>query len=226
MTHFLGRLVERARGTAPRVEPIIAPRFAPALVAEIASEIEMPAASQEKEGAPRNGAPVDEVVRQKIDSPSPAETGREEIDAPKPERLLVPQEIVVSHPASSIVRRIVPADVAVPPMTNGATSGQSVTEAPATRPGSAPPATRGRVVAGIADPARAGRVVAGGVDPARSAIFPNESKSDPPIVRVTIGRIEVRAASAPPAAPRKSAPRSEPKLTLDAYLKARKEGAR
>jgi hypothetical protein len=30
MTHFLARLVERARGTAPRVAPIIASRFAPA----------------------------------------------------------------------------------------------------------------------------------------------------------------------------------------------------
>ncbi len=28
MSHFLARLVERARGTAPRVEPVVAPRFA------------------------------------------------------------------------------------------------------------------------------------------------------------------------------------------------------
>ena len=40
MTHFLARLVERARGTGPRIEPIIAPRFAPAPVVEIASESE------------------------------------------------------------------------------------------------------------------------------------------------------------------------------------------
>ena len=40
MTHFLGRLVERARGTAPRVEPIIAPRFAPTPSAETATEVE------------------------------------------------------------------------------------------------------------------------------------------------------------------------------------------
>jgi hypothetical protein len=38
MTHFLARLVERARGTAPRVEPILVPRFAPAPVVEISSE--------------------------------------------------------------------------------------------------------------------------------------------------------------------------------------------
>ena len=54
---------------------------------------------------------------------------------------------------------------------------------------------------------------------------PNETSEEPPIVRVTIGRIDVRAT--PIAAPsRKSPTRSEPKLTLEAYLKSRKEGAR
>ena len=47
MSHFLARLVERARGTAARVEPIVAPRFAPTAIVEIASEVEAP---------PQNGA--------------------------------------------------------------------------------------------------------------------------------------------------------------------------
>ena len=42
MSHFLARLVERARGTAARVEPIVAPRFAPTPIVEIASEVEAP----------------------------------------------------------------------------------------------------------------------------------------------------------------------------------------
>jgi hypothetical protein len=42
MSHFLARLVERARGTAARVEPIVAPRFAPTAIVEIASEVETP----------------------------------------------------------------------------------------------------------------------------------------------------------------------------------------
>src|SRR4029077_649349 len=42
MKHFLARLVERARGTAPRVEPVVAPRFAPTPIVEIASEVEAP----------------------------------------------------------------------------------------------------------------------------------------------------------------------------------------
>jgi hypothetical protein len=56
-------------------------------------------------------------------------------------------------------------------------------------------------------------------------LTPNEWPEQPPIVRVTIGRIDVRAT--PPAVPsRKSSTRSEPKLTLDAYLKSRREGTR
>jgi hypothetical protein len=55
---------------------------------------------------------------------------------------------------------------------------------------------------------------------------PNEPASEPPIVRVTIGQIDVRTTPAPAAPTRKTATPSGPKLTLDAYLKARKEGAR
>jgi hypothetical protein len=56
------------------------------------------------------------------------------------------------------------------------------------------------------------------------ADFPlsNESR-EAPIVRVTIGRIDVRAAPAPP---RKPPLARGPALTLDAYLKERKEGRR
>jgi hypothetical protein len=56
-------------------------------------------------------------------------------------------------------------------------------------------------------------------------LTPNESPEQSPIVRVTIGRIDVRA-TAPAVPSRKSSTRSEPKLTLDAYLKSRKEGTR
>ena len=42
MSHFLARLVERVRGTAPRVEPLVSPRFALAPIVEIASEMDAP----------------------------------------------------------------------------------------------------------------------------------------------------------------------------------------
>ena len=64
------------------------------------------------------------------------------------------------------------------------------------------------------------------VQPHQGEQFPDELPGEAPIVRVTIGRIEVRAAPAPTPPPRKPARPAGPTLTLDAYLKARKEGAR
>jgi hypothetical protein len=64
------------------------------------------------------------------------------------------------------------------------------------------------------------------VQPHRADQFSHELRDEAPIVRVTIGRIDVRAAPAPVPPPRKTAIPAPPKLTLDAYLKSRKEGAR
>jgi hypothetical protein len=50
-------------------------------------------------------------------------------------------------------------------------------------------------------------------------------RSSPPTIQVTIGRIEVRASSAP-AVPSRAARPSGPKLDLDDYLKARSGGSR
>ncbi len=220
MTHFLARLVERARGTAPRVEPIVAPRFAPAPTTEVATEFEAPAsvASRPDEMAQRNKPAADKLVRQE-NKPHRAEESRHGgRAAPEPENLLVPKAILVAPSQTSVVRRLDPEDVIFPPRSNGARPKQSAAQATPTRPGSPPPATTGRR-----------EVVAGGVDPGhieRLRISPNEPANERPIVRVTIGRIDVRAAPAPSAPARKPAPRSEPKLTLDAYLKSRQEGAR
>jgi hypothetical protein len=54
----------------------------------------------------------------------------------------------------------------------------------------------------------------------------DESVSKAPIVRVTIGRIDVRAAPAPAPSSRKETRRTPPALTLEAYLNSRKGGAR
>jgi len=221
MSHFLARLVERARGTAPRVEPVVAPRFAPTPIVEIASEVEVPAPelSPETQTARETKSPGRTIVRQEIGSPRPDETPREEGTASEPEKLLVPQKILVPDQPKPIVRRIGPEEVAALPVVNSATPKQSVPEPRATQPGSPIPAKA--IVAGIVDP---GHTVAGR-KARRTAILPNESHNEPPIVRVTIGRIDVRAT--PPAVPsRKSSTYSEPKLTLDAYLKSRREGTR
>jgi hypothetical protein len=59
-----------------------------------------------------------------------------------------------------------------------------------------------------------------------SSITSNGHESDrAPVVRITIGCIDVRAGPAPAASQRRPAS-EKPALTLDAYLKSRKEGAR
>jgi len=64
------------------------------------------------------------------------------------------------------------------------------------------------------------------VAPRRSTVWREEARDQAPIVRVTIGRIEVRAAPAPTPPSQKPARPSPPALTLDAYLKSRKGVAR
>lgn len=47
-----------------------------------------------------------------------------------------------------------------------------------------------------------------------------------PTIKVTIGRVDVRAMMPTPPAPRPASPRPKPSLSLDAYLKQREEGKR
>src|SRR5262245_5944129 len=76
MSHFLARLVDRARGTAPRVEPLVKPRFAPAPIFEVGPDAEgLPpgreqqpaiarqALSAEKPGAKRVWEPEKSPIR-------------------------------------------------------------------------------------------------------------------------------------------------------------------
>jgi hypothetical protein len=57
-----------------------------------------------------------------------------------------------------------------------------------------------------------------------SAVNQRSSKS-PPIIRVTIGRVEVRAVQSPAPGPKQAKPRP-PKLSLEDYLRKRERGAR
>jgi hypothetical protein len=228
MTHFLGRLVERARGTAPLVEPIIAPRFASAPLAEIATEHEAAPPVRESAGETKvaNGIggtvvrqkePVRERSRRREERPAAIETQRRE---------KMVEETVEAAPLTLLVSVQRPNDGEIAPPSAWTRGSESLRRnvLPSSPSAAAPPTVRRASHQPRSTIARSSdrRVVS-----ANSLPFPNESDvSEPPIVRVTIGRIEVHAASPPSAPPRKPAPRSEPKLTLDAYLKARKEGAR
>ena len=61
---------------------------------------------------------------------------------------------------------------------------------------------------------------------ARRAAPAKQIGDQPPAVRVTIGRIEVRAVVPPPQAPPRPAPRGPAPLALDEYLEQRRSGRR
>jgi hypothetical protein len=212
MTHFLARLVERVRGTTQRVEPIVAARFQPAAVTEVTSEIEAspPPAARNPRPPLETSSPDSTIARQEESKSLPAE---EKLDAPPrepvQETLLVPPELVTIE-APLVGRRTEQGENPARLARDGAGTSKSFPHPQTTRPQSPAPATMAR---------RAAR------DVERSLFAPNETSVDRPIVRVTIGRIDVRAETAPPP-PRKQTLRSEPKLTLEAYLKSRKEDAR
>ena len=60
----------------------------------------------------------------------------------------------------------------------------------------------------------------------RSAAPTTEAASSAPTIRVTIGRIDVRAVTPPPPAPRPKPIRAGPTLSLDDYTRQRKGGER
>src|SRR5262249_33096337 len=98
MSNFLARLVKRARGTAPRVEPVVAPRFAPTPIVEIASEVETPAPERsdqqptvEKKSSPR--AVVQQEAPAEKAEPKILRESEKSSLSQQPEKLLVPMEI-------------------------------------------------------------------------------------------------------------------------------------
>jgi hypothetical protein len=211
MNHFLARLVERARGTARRVEPLVVPRFASTPVVEIASEVESsPLERRDQQPAVEEKSSPRVLVQQEAPAkkagPDVLRLSEKSSLPEEPTKLLVPMEksavdsTAFVRPSSSINRP-------VPAVKNGMLRRNQFTASRSKSPQPETPlTTRHRTFE-------------------RDLLAPNESSKQPPIVRVTIGRIDVRAT--PPTAPSpKSSTRSEPKLTLDAYLKSRREGRR
>jgi hypothetical protein len=212
MKHFLARLVERARGTAPHVEPIIAPRFLPASAAEAAPETEAaPKSNGEKMTPPPDKPSLLPVTARKGEPAQPRGDAAEAPIEVVQETLLVPPGIPEA-PAPFVVRQ-----------TDSQRNGQSTqTNAIALEKNEA---TKPKTLrASHAKPQRAQPRAF--LSETVLASLPDEPRDQAPIVRVTIGRIDVRAAPAPPLPSRKPARHAGPTLTLDAYLKQRKEGAR
>jgi hypothetical protein len=211
MSHFLTRLVERARGTTARVEPLVTPWFAPTPIVDIASEVEAPPPERrdqqptvEENSSPR--AVVQQEAPAKKAAPKIIRESEKSSLPQQPEKLLVPVEMSAVD-STVFVRPSPSTDRPVPAIKNGMVRRNSFTASRSKRPRPATPLT------GTSRNLKC------------DLLTPNESSEQPPIVRVTIGRIDVRPT--PPAVPsRKSSTHSDPKLTLDAYLKSRREGRR
>ncbi len=228
MSHFLARLVERTRGTAPRVAPLIAPRFAPGGIAEITEEGVAAAAAPPPSLTPQTDTRLVAPKKSPLEAPQPRSThpAPNESVAPEPESASAPDPIEIVEETL-----LVPVPAATAPQSPDAagTGGSGPLRRdvlPHVQAPSAPP------LAAHTNPPNGSRPAQPRppTPPPRAktpAIPPRpQSAAEPPIVRVTIGRIDVRAAPAPAGPARRPARDSKPKLTLDAYLKSRREGAR
>jgi hypothetical protein len=214
MTHFLARLAERARGTVPRVEPLIASHLAPSdlsgsdTVSEITTEIEARAPAKlpsesKPVSRPAGPVPAENATQSLAAEPTSAEEGNIEIP---PEPLLIPQ--VPQHSQPLVVRQTQIERQVVEHRSGSAAFEKQPPKPKTRRRKSHEPAQQPLPREHIA------------------FSFAPEPRVQAPIVRVTIGRIDVRAAPTPAPSPRKPVGQVGPTLTLDAYLKERKEGRR
>jgi hypothetical protein len=219
MSHFLARLVDRTRGTASRVEPIIASRFASAPFPELRESID-----QRQQHSAQQGPLVAHPH-----PPKPSSTPRSEEDTS------VGNDFRCAADSEVVERSVDPRrpEEANKPLIQNHRIHKAVT------PGSSHP----RDGSGIEDPLepranlvsnrrRANRPAAeSSLSPRSHQQTDASRRSDDtertaPVVRVTIGRIEVRAGPGPVSPTRDVSRRPKPTLPLDAYLKERKEGAR
>jgi hypothetical protein len=214
MTHFLARLVDRARGTAPRVEPLIAPRFAAS--ESLGTEL-LPETSIEMEARPV------------VPMPAPPNPDRQETARPQEERksstASTNDHENEERPATELeVEPLLVPPIAQPQQSSVARqkeeSGGVLESSHLSINQGVPVVTRQK------QRTRLTRSTRGAVPAIGELRLPNDSDGQAPIVRVTIGRIDVRAAPTPAPPARKSPPQSGPTLTLDAYLQQRKEGKR
>ncbi len=244
MSDFLGRLAERTLGHGAVVQPRLAPLFAgdgaalaadPSMAAE-ADDAGRSSSSVEREPAPlRAPSRPDRAAPITASSPSPmAEFGAVEVVATPP---TAQNHSVVTRAPTAARHSSAGRDVALhrsdlvdsepdlPPQPRGDRAAAQVVEnaGPLERRTSTGPVAFTPLVA---RPERGlnGTASFAAADVPR-AIFRAAPRAEPAI-QVTIGRIDVRAVQPPPAArPRPGEPPG-PQLTVDDYVKQRREGVR
>jgi hypothetical protein len=197
MADFLSRLAERSLGRAPLARPVVAPLFATG--PELGAEGEAP-----DDGASAAAAAV----------PSTAPDAGPTTLPPAP----LGRELVSAAPATGTARTVEARSPAEP---DARTPGSVERARPeGTRPRTADPGPMGTPAVLPATPAR---VDLRDPEPARPrpqvASPAHETEPSAPVVRVFIGRIDVRAVVPPPVPARPAPSRTEDRLSLGEYLR-------
>jgi hypothetical protein len=216
MADFLTRLIERSRGVAPsgqRVEPLIAPLYAAGpMTAQIAEEDSIIESDlQYQVLTPRTG----EASQWHAQKPSPQDPESNGHLTPE----ITPVRTLTDESQSAESRQTVSIHPLPPPTPN------------ATLPQALLVNARPVLTANDADQSRRANIQPLMIRPhvsrtdeasSRANEAANEASGETaaPVIRVTIGRIDVRAVSAPAPPARRQAP-SAPKLSLDEYLRSR-----
>lgn len=225
MADFLSRLVARAQGTAPLARPVVAPLFArgPAMPADLTTDAEIPAEpTVAGDGRADAGAELPDRIPPARSRAAFSRPSREELD----QRRAEPRPIPGTEGAESTGRPAERERAAAPRL-----EAQSEVEAPAPRRAT----TRRLPAATDGSATREPRAAAMPASPPpvpnalreRRGAAPRQAERDAPgqVVQISIGRIEVRAVTAPESRAAKPAPpRVDPRLSLEGYLKSGKPG--
>jgi len=233
MTHFLARLVDRARGKAPRVKPVIASPLVPLRTTEVESGDEL-SESQERQTAAkpalatatefrledelREAQDPEDLAKSKSGSArGPMKTIESKQTAPSAKRRetraaeIVHEPLLVPHVQREMQDTLV-THSPLEPEANAQHARITPIDKTSTRERQAVWTTRRFLQ--VQRPRRPS-------DEAENRRAPDGAREQAPIVRVTIGRIEVRAVQQPAPAPKPAKP-APPKLSLDEYLRGRK----
>ena len=229
MSDVFSRLVARARDDAPRVRPVIAPRFAPRTAPLPLEELDVEVEARQVRGAQHDATPRTDRERSStsdaVDAPAPPTTLQVERERPSVSAAAASPRTPAAaddpfQPAPLTLERTIERIFQ--------TRSERVEEALAPRPVAAPPPPLHPADLAVLRPAepstsatRRDPSSAPREDAAPLAVSPRPDH-EPEAIRISIGRIDVRAISPSPALVASPRPRSLP-LGLDDYLRRRNE---
>jgi hypothetical protein len=231
MSDFLTRLASRALGTAPVAQPLIPSTFTPTAEPDGISAV---SEFSEAEAGNERGEPIPDAVvdsqQARIQSPSTLPNTRGSSVRPDPPA--DPRES--RNEEAGHAEQLAPRSPEPVPVSAELAVAAASMPAPKTRPGDSIPRREAVPIAASPTPeisrtipdSRAVPLARNSGDRAARPVAPIASMPPAPIIRVTIGRVDVRAefpAQAAPAARRRA---EAPSLSLDDYLKLRNEGKR